>query len=396
MKIHENGRSWMMGSRFDDIGVVVAFAEEAKARYQQATFKVIDLDDYAADDEEYEKKLKKETLALFFLTSCRYGYGKPTYNAARFYKWFTEGIDRGEWLTSLQYGIFGLGNRQYEHFNKIAIDVDDLRAEQDILICRKFFHDCYGRKRLIKVGMGDDDQCIEDDFAAWHELVWPELDKLLLSEADTSLATPYTAVVLEYRVTFYERTDGLITENSFANGHANGNTVYDAQSLQKELHTPESDRSCIHLEFDIFEQAGKLLNLPPRTYFSIHVDNKDGSPRSGSSLSLPFPPCTLRTALTRYANILSAPKKSVLTALTSYASDPSEANRLRYLVSPTGKEEYAQYVLASQRSLLEVMSDFPSSKPPLGVYPFSFISKRRFHAQQIKSGWKRSIDVYVN
>lgn len=57
------------------------------------------------------------------------------------------------------------------------------------------------------------------------------------------------------------------------------------------------------------EEAEKLLNLSPQTYFSVHTDNEDGTPRSGSSLPPPFPPCTLRTALTKYADLMSMPKK---------------------------------------------------------------------------------------
>lgn len=59
----------------------------------------------------------------------------------------------------MNFAVFGLGNKTYEHFNAMGIYVDK-RVEE------------LGGKRIHKLGLGDDDANLEEDFITWKEEFW--------------------------------------------------------------------------------------------------------------------------------------------------------------------------------------------------------------------------------
>ena len=55
---------------------------------------------------------------------------------------------------NMNYVVFGLGDTQYEHFNKIGIDTD--KALEKL-----------GANRLSKICLGDANSSLEDDYTEW-------------------------------------------------------------------------------------------------------------------------------------------------------------------------------------------------------------------------------------
>lgn len=84
---------------------------------------------------------------------------------------------------------------------------------------------------------------------------------------------------------------------------------------------------------------------------------------------------SLRTALSYFADVLSSPTKEALAALSSFASNKAEADRLLKMSTPEGKADYAEFVHKPHRSLMEVLRAFPSAKPTLGAF-FGTIAPR--------------------
>lgn len=114
---------------------------------------------------------------------------------------------------------------------------------------------------------------------------------------------------------------------------------------------------------DVVGRACSILGMAPSAVITVQLP----SPSTGM-LSPPFPsPITLRSALTHHCELQQSPDKEALRVLSTFATDPDHAARLSHLASHDGREEYAAYVAGPKRSILDVLEDFPSARPPLGI-----------------------------
>ncbi|KAL2641396.1 hypothetical protein R1flu_008983 [Riccia fluitans] len=213
----------------------------------------------------------------------------------------------------------------------------------------------FGAKRLVELGLGEDNKYQDADFYAWKERLWPILDAILQHDAGI-LPNTNSIYIPEHKVEIHEPGTKLFERRI---GQFMMLKIRESTGLKYQT----GDHVAIYAENhkEYVEEASKLLGQPLDLIFSLH-DHRD------ESLSFPFPGSfTLEAALSRYSDFLSPPKKSELMVLAACASVKEEGDRLRLLASPSGRQEFIDYILDSKRTLLEVMSDFPSVKVPPGV-----------------------------
>uniref|UniRef100_A0A6M2DVS6 NADPH--hemoprotein reductase n=1 Tax=Xenopsylla cheopis TaxID=163159 RepID=A0A6M2DVS6_XENCH len=313
------------------------------------------------------------SLAVFCLAT--YGEGDPTDNAMEFFEWIQNGDAD---LTGLNYAVFGLGNKTYEHYNEVAIYVDK-RLEE------------LGATRVHELGLGDDDANIEDDFITWKDKFWPAVCDFFGIES-----TGEDILTRQYRL-FEHKDEPVPPERLFTGEIArlhslqNQRPPFDAKNpylapmiLKRELHKA-GDRSCMHIEFDIsgskmrydagdhlamypvndedlVTRLSQITNSDLNTVFSLINTDTDSSKKH------PFPcPTTYRTALTHYLEITAIPRTHVLKELAEYCSDENEKNQLKLMSStaPEGKQLYQDWVVDQNRNIVHILEDLPSCRPPI-------------------------------
>lgn len=345
---------------------------------------VLDLEDI--------NSLEKLAPRCIFLTSV-YGEGEPPDNAVQFTELLklysglpvlnpkSPSAEPAKLLKqTIDYCVFGLGNRQYDHFNAIAKFFDEALSK-------------IGGNRIVSLGLGDDDADIEADFETWKEkLLWPELFRRYgdVSVSETcfsvntnmeqqNLSPPEVPIQVIYETQqanpYYDLPHDQIHTSSRHYFTAVDSTV----TVIRQLQSKDSDNNTVHMELEgIPYQTADNLGVLPKNPTKlvdrvlerlgydgdvvISIQPKENTEWHGAM----FPqPDTLRNILTNYYDLQAPPRRSDLKLYSRYCKAPVDTGCLMRLASKEFRAEYKEKITNEFMGIVDLLDKTPSLQFPL-------------------------------
>jgi len=375
--------------------------EEARERGFDA--EVCDLEDFDPES------MKEPKLAIFLMAT--YGEGEPTDNAHKLHNWMKPAAEADGGMTAedgdlsgLKFTVFGLGNKQYEHYNRMGKSTN---ASLERL----------GGERVADYGEGDDDGNLEEDFNAWREKMWVQLvERFIGSSAGVPAkdAAP-KKVSLHFKV--QEMTAAEVAKATkagpvYRHNQINASTkhFFEPHSalapvlVNRELRNTTSAvardlvqqggkhalevGSTRHIEVDIsntglaYETADNLAILPENSAQAVEafaramgydlqqmftVAPTDDSDDKKFKYNFPVP-CSVRQALTCYVDMRGLPRQSNVAQLLPYVTDAKQKKWLETLLAKdsVAHAHFKQYINGNGRSLFDLLTtELSSCKIPL-------------------------------
>ena len=295
-------------------------------------------------------------------------------------------VDR-TFLRDLDFAVFGLGNKQYEHYNNMSRFMDASLAK------------C-GASRISPLGLGDDDDDLEGDFENWKDnVLWPALTEKYVKGEGTAdalaaarkgndnLALPECPYEVEYLKDGTTKSIDLDMVQTSSKHYAQG---VDCPILtSRELRDPSDPGSTVHMEIDIskhmsslkYQTADNLGILPKNDPALVETVAKSlnfdldqlfhlipsGDDSASTKHTLPFPtPCTVRECLERYCDLTGSPRRSDLKQLAPYARDEMDRKALLRMSSKEGKAEYKEKIVEGHVGIGDIVTRLcPSIVCPL-------------------------------
>ncbi|POR35598.1 NADPH--cytochrome P450 reductase [Tolypocladium paradoxum] len=206
-------------------------ARELSQRFQLPAMSA-DLSDF---DPETIGLIPGSKFAVFVLAT--YGEGDPSDNANQFWEWAATAQPSA--LASLRYAAFGLGNKNYQHYNRV-VDVVDAALQGS------------GAQRLVPVGRADDaNGGTEEDFCRWKDAFFG----FLVSGLDMNEYEPkYEPMLSAVFDTSLEPIDLHNGDPVQPPGKPSSESLVKPVAIKhaRELFA-DTRRSCLHLAIDITE-----------------------------------------------------------------------------------------------------------------------------------------------
>ena len=327
---------------------------------------------FGSDDESSEN-----SNCRVVVLAATYGEGEPTDNSTVIVEEMKDYVaddEKSNALNGVDFCVFGLGNRQYEHYNAMG----------------KFFDSSIeklGGKRIVPLGLGDDDNDLEGDFETWKEQLWVELRKKYCKDAVLPVKNEdgHKLPECEYEIEYHSSgtSPKKIALDKIHGSSRPYFTSFDCPvKASRELRSPQDGGSTLHVEIDVskrltYQTADNLGVLPLNNDEVVESVAKSLGFDLDAVFSLkaapnhewhgdPFPmPISTRECLTRYLDLTSAPRRSDLKLLVQYAKDPIDRKALLRLSSKEGKKEYKEKITEGYVGMVELLKFCPSLDIPL-------------------------------
>lgn len=347
-------------------------AREAHTKYGLRAM-VADLEEY---DYETICNFPENKIAFFVMSS--YGEGEPTDNATTFFDFITSespefSEDKENPLASLHYGVFGLGNSTYEHYNAVIRKVDEALSR-------------LGATRLGPRGEGDDAPgSMEEDFMAWKEEMWPLVCSAMnLQVHDVKYEASFTLTKTNPDpdcLYLGEHSSDQLRQVHYTSYGAHNPYLAPVKEARELFNS--STRNCIHLEIDIsgtnlsYRTGDHLAVFPMNPSEEVdrflrvfgladqHDDVFELEPIDETA-KVPFPtPTTFEAAARYYIDICGPVSRQLMSTLAEFS--PAESTVKADLLKLANDKDYFAEIVSSKYlnlgQLIEQLTSSPLSVP---------------------------------
>lgn len=311
-----------------------------------------DLSDY---DAETISCIPASKIAVFIMST--FGEGDPSDNAGDFWRYLNaKSIE--EKLTNLNYAAIGLGNTNYQHYNRV---IDVVTSTIDRL----------GATAILPTARVDDAEgTTEAQFIEWRESLLATLQRRLNLEGREPVFLPSIKVEVDDSLDIMDLHLGTPVQRCAANSSA---LVPLPVERSHELFT-NSTRNCLHLDLDLSEVAGlsyktgdhlavwpvnpndevdrilDVLGFSGRRTAPISTKSLD----SAVKIHIPTP-TTIEAMFRHYLEICGPVSRDTIQALVQFSPSPTIAEFLKGLAGDDATyAEFSQTHCITLGRLLEL------------------------------------------